>query len=149
MTSSRALITHLLCALVLAVLCCVTWSEAQNPLICHECYHNASDSTSTNDRCDDPFNGTTATRSINQCIGSVCTKFYTTSGDKVMRRGCYWLADANLCRPNREDEETGLIGMYCTCSTNYCNSALPGHITATALLPTALVVTLWASFHGV
>jgi len=149
MTSSRALITHLLCALVLAMSCCVMAQNPWDPRICHQCSHNESDSALTNELCDDPFNVSTTSRSINQCTGSVCTKFFTTSGDRFIRRGCYWMADANLCRYNIEDEETGLVGTYCTCSTHYCNTALPGHSTSTALLPAALVVTLWATFRGV
>jgi len=144
MTQLRDLVVSLF------VVCCVTWSSV-GAMQCHQCFHNASAPMNDSYHCDDPFNyvnhSHTPSLAMTECTGSACVKFYTDQdGHWVIRRGCYWRAQPNLCRDKWEDEETGLVGMFCTCSVDLCNSSHRVHSTAGWLF-LVLMLTLRSAYN--
>jgi hypothetical protein len=127
-------------------LACLTWT-AVTAFPCNECFHNASAPTDISRLCEDPFEGVVA--GIGRCDGSACTKFISTNtGHRIVRRSCVLTAHANICRPNHiyHEDDDELRGTYCTCSTQYCNSADSTQYARTtrAFFLTG-IITLWVS----
>jgi len=124
----------------------VTWSPVTAQVTCFECLYNSSMPTIASE-CGEPFDKTAV---AGRCSASSCVKFVgTDQGFRIIRRGCYYLAQAKKCRSKVKDDwadewspTAGLTGTVCTCPDSLCNSA-PHNVRPAIILSAA--VGLWAT----